>query len=275
MFNVSVLETRSVINAVFERYGFDISHYAMASLRLRIGMILNNHNLIYTDELIGRLIEEPDFLETFIREISVGSPDMFRDAELWIELRDHLLPGLLKEYPEFDILVPSSVTGDELCSAAILLRESGWSNKIRLITTCINHATAEHIRTAAIPQVRYKNSLENYRIFNPDGNLEDYVLLSDGKIARAPDLFRNIRFEVKKPTALPIGSKTRLILFRNRMLYMNQSMQRKVLTGIADRMNTGTCLIIGIKESIKGSGLENILGNISTDLNIYTRESHE
>lgn len=273
MFNVSVLEARSVIRAIFDRYGFDISYYTMSALRLRIGHILSEYNLLYTDALISRLLEDPEFLDTFIQEISIGSPDLFRDPDLWIELRDKLIPELLRKYPEFDILVPSCVTGDEIYSLAILLKESEWTKKIRLQSTCLNNEIIDSIRKGVISQVRYKTSLDNYRIFNPEKSLDEYLYHEDGNIFRSQDLLTRVRFQVKKPTTFPINNKTRLILFRNRLLYVNQGMKTKIMAGISDRMSGGSYIILGIRESLKGTGLDNSLNPVSHELNIYIKNN--
>ena len=271
MFNVSIVETRSIIRAIYDRYGFDISGYAMSSLRFRIGRILIDHKLLYADALISRILEDTDFLDIFIHEISVGSPDLLRDPDFWIELRDQVIPELLSKNTGFEILVPSSVTGDELYSLAILMNESGWTGRIQMVATCLNKKIIDNIQEGLISQVRYKTSCDNYRIFNPKGQLDSYIYYNNGKILRSSQLLKQVRFLVKKPTALPISNRTMVILFRNRLLYVNQALKRKILTDIAGKMNVGTYLILGIRESLKGTGLENDLHSVSTELNIYRK----
>jgi chemotaxis protein methyltransferase CheR len=273
MFSVSVLEAKSVITAIYEQYGYDISGFAMSSLRLRIGRFLTEHSLLYPDVLISRIMDDPGFLDLFISEIVTGSPDLFRDPDLWIELRDNLLPGMLKEHKEFEILVPSSVTGDELYSMAILLRESGLNGKIRLHATCLNNAMIENIRRGILSQARHKTSQDNYRIFNPEGNLDEYIFHYEGRIHRSAELLKNIRFQVKAPSALSPNNRTRLILFRNRMIYVNQATKTRILSSISERMSPGAYLILGIRESLKGTSLDSMLSPVSPDLNIYIKNN--
>ena len=66
-----------------------------------------------------------------------------------------------------------------------------------------------------------------------------------------------------------------MILFRNRLLYVNQSYKTRILKSITDRMNTGSYLILGIRESLKGTGLENELESVSSDLNMYIKGMDE
>ena len=275
MFNVSIADTRNIVGAIYEKSGLDVSAHTMSSMRLRIGKILNDHNLNDAQVLISRILEDSDFLDIFIHKISVGSPDLFRDPDLWVELRDRVIPELLREHAEFEILVPSSVTGDELYSLAVLLVESGWAQKIRLVTTCLNSKTIDSIQEGFLSPVRHKTSLENYRIFNPKGDLEKYLYHSNGRIYKSRELLSQVRILEKKPISLPISNRTKMILFRNRLLYLNQSHKTRILTNIAGRMNTGTYLILGIMESLKGTGLENELESVSSDLNIYIKGMDE
>jgi chemotaxis protein methyltransferase CheR len=275
MFNVSIADARNIVEAIYEKSGLDVSAHTMSSMRLRIGKILSEQNLNDAQVLIPRILDDSDFLDSFIHGISVGSPDMFRDPELWVELRDRLIPDLLEANAEFEILVPASVTGDELYSLAILLNESGWAQKIRLVATCLNAKTINSIQEGFLSQVRHKTSLENYRLFNPKGDLDKYLYHSNGRIYKSSELISQVRILEKKPISLPITNRTKMILFRNRLLYVNQSHKTRILNNITGRMNTGSYLILGIRESLKGTGLENELESVSSDLNIYIKGMDE
>ncbi len=275
MFKVSIEETENVIRAIHERYGFDISAYAMSSLRLRMGRILRDYSLPHTDMLTSRILEDSGFFDRFVAEISVGSPDLFRDPDLWIELRDRIMPELLKENKDFEILVPSSVNGDELYSICILLAESGWSRQVRVTTTCLNSKIIENIREGLISHIRYKTSLDNYGIFNPANDPELYFRHINGKIYRSKEFIEQVSFQVKKPTALSISGRVKLILFRNRLLYMNQAMKNRILNSIAGKMKKGTYLVLGIRESLMGTDLEKVLYPVSRELNIRFKSRDE
>ena len=275
MFNVSTAETRNIIRAIHDGYGFDFSGYTMSSLRLRISMILRDHNLLYPDLLISRLLEDPEFFDTFLLDISVGSPDLFRDPDLWIELRDTIIPELLHHHNQFEILIPSSVTGDELYSMAILVQESGWSDLITLTTTCLNDKIIKSIRTGMVDIGRQKSSQDNYRIFNPDGNPERYFHIQNGNVYRISEYLERVNFRVQKPTALQIDIQVKLILFRNRLLYVNQALKNRILRHIAGKMEKDAILILGIRESLKDSGIEKDLSPVSAELNILGKLQDE
>ncbi len=98
MFSVSILEARTIIRTIYKTYGTDLSGLAMASFRLRLSEILETHDIKLPEDLVAILLEDPEFYETFIRDVSIGSSDMFRDPDLWIDIRDRILPFLLKSF---------------------------------------------------------------------------------------------------------------------------------------------------------------------------------
>ena len=92
MFTVSVNEVKTIVRAIKKANGTDLSGLAIASLRYRLSGILKSYKLENTESLIAKFQNDPDFLDRFISDISVGSPDMFRDPDLWIHIRENLLP---------------------------------------------------------------------------------------------------------------------------------------------------------------------------------------
>ena len=157
MFNVSVLEAKTIIRTIDKIYGTDLSGLAMASFRLRLSEILKTNSFKNIDALIERLLDDPDYYETFIRDISPGSPDMFRDPDFWIYFRDQFLPTILKSrrYPE--IIIPESVTGNELYTMAVLLNETGLDYRIDLVVTCRNVKIKKQITEKKLSNIRYSD----------------------------------------------------------------------------------------------------------------------
>ena len=62
-----------------------------------------------------------------------------------------------------------------------------------------------------------------------------------------------------------------MVLYRNRMLYMNRDMQSRQLKQIFAAMEEGTIFITGVMESIKGYGVDHLFRVISNELKIYAK----
>jgi chemotaxis protein methyltransferase CheR len=271
MFTVTNDETKNIIHLISQKYGIDLSGLAMASLRLKISRFCKDHQIHTYESLITRLSVEPDFIEPFMQGISASSPDMFRDPELWIFLREQILPGILADSKTTRILIPDAVSGEEIYSMAILLKESGLDQQIRLTATCLNNSIRKQISNGPLSKGRYKNCKDNYLVFNPSSNLDKYFLHRDGQYYRKSGLLKPVDIMVQQEYQAGIPIHAKLILYRNRLIYLNQETGRRMIGRMFDQAAKGCIFIIGIKESFNYLGLKDRVRVISSDLNIYSK----
>jgi chemotaxis protein methyltransferase CheR len=271
MFTVSIPEVQTLIRAIKKVNGTDLSGLAMASFRYRISGILHSFKLDNMNSLIAKIQNDPKFTDIFISEISVGSPDMFRDPDLWIHIRENLLPIIFasRRYPE--VVIPQCVTGDELYTLAIFLKETGLDYRVDLVASCRDHRIREQILKGELPNPRYKNSKDNFEVYNPDLSFEEYTETRQGKKYIKQELLERIEINVQKNDEPFCSDNTALVLYRNRMLYQNAEMQYRTLHKLLAEMKKGTCFIIGIGESIEGFGLEQFYRDLSSDYKIYIK----
>lgn len=272
MFTVNVHEVKSLIRAVKKANGTDLSGLAMASFRYRLSGILKSYKLEDTDSLIAGIQHDPGLLERFISDISVGSPDMFRDPDLWVHIRENLLPIIFasRRYPE--VVIPHCVTGDELYTLAIFLKETGLDYRVDLVATCRDRRIKEEILRGELPNPRFKNSRDNFEVYNPEQSFEEYFETRQGNKFIKPDLLEDIEIKVQSEREPFCTENTALILYRNRMLYQNTENQYRTLQKLLGDMEKGTCFIIGIGESIDGFGLEKYYKDLSSDYKIYIKK---
>jgi chemotaxis protein methyltransferase CheR len=229
MFTVTIDETNNIIHFISQQYGIDLSGLAMASLRLKISQFCKDHHFLSPRNLTTRLHEEPGFLESFIQGISASSPDMFRDPELWITLRDQILPEMISEPETSRILIPDSVSGEEIYSMAILLKESGLDRQIKLTATCKSEGIRKQIENGPLSKGRYKNCQDNYLIFNPGSTLDKYFQQRDGKYYRKSGLLKPVDIMVQLEDQAGTAVHAKLILYRNRMIYLNPETSRRMI----------------------------------------------
>jgi chemotaxis protein methyltransferase CheR len=271
MFNVSIPEARNIIRAIKKTYGTDLSGIAMASFRIRLSEILQAQALNSTEVLIEKLLDNPPYYETFMRDISNGSPDMFRDPDFWIYFREELLPSILKSrhYPE--IVIPESVTGHELYSMAVLLNEAKIEYRVDLVATCRNEKIRDRILEGDLPSIIFKNSKDNYELFNPGSLFDQYIDIRRGKKYLNPGLLKGVEIRLQSPDQPVCSDRTSLILYRNRMIYLNADEQYNRLKKLLGEMAGSTYFITGIRESIDHFGLNQMYSVISPDLKIYIK----
>ena len=271
MFTVSINETNRITQILLQEHGIDLSALAMTSMRLKISQFCMEHHLHSIRDLVSCLNHEPGFVKLFHSSIYTSSPDIFRDPELWIMLREKILPDLTKDDRPSRILIPDCVSGEEILSMAILLQESGMDQKLLLSATSVFDNMIVKIRNRPLSKGRYKNCQDNYAIFNPGSSLDQYFTPEAGKYYLKAGF--PIPVEMKKENALHtvVTSQTKLVLYRNRMIYFNLESSQRWFNRMLEQVEIGTIIIIGIKESFKHPGWQNRLHIISPDLNIHAK----
>jgi chemotaxis protein methyltransferase CheR len=220
---------------------------------------------------MARLNEEPGFIESFVQAISTSYPDMFRDPELWIALREQILPGLATDSATTGIHMPDSVSAEEIYSMAILLKESGLNRQIKLTATCTNDLIREQIENGPLSRGHYKNGQDNYLVYNPGSTLDKYFLQRNGKHYLQSGLLEPLKLVVRPEGQNDRELRSKLIFYRNRMIYLTRETSQRRLGKMIDQAVKGTIFVIGIKESLKYLGLTNKVHIISADLNIFSK----
>lgn len=272
MFNVSIPEAKSIIKTIARIHGTDLSGMSMAAFRLHLSEMLVTHELQGVENLLSRLHDDQGFYEYFIRDVFIGSPDMFRDPDFWIFFRDQLLPEIFRMhmYPEF--IIPESVTGNELYTLAVLLHEIKQDHRVDLVVSCRNGMIRDRIKTGNLPYTRFKNSKDNYEVFSPGSSFENYLEAKGGKQYLKKELLQGIVYRLELPGNTLCSEKTALVLYRNRMIYQNPEMQYKTLKRIFGEMNPGTYLVTGIQEDIGGYSLESMYNTLSPEFRTYQKK---
>jgi chemotaxis protein methyltransferase CheR len=271
MFSVSVSDAKSVIRLVDRQYGVDLSGRSMASLRLRISRILHDQNIKDIPELTKKISGNKPFFEIFLRELYIGSPDMFRDPDFWKYLKNDLLPDIVNvhQFPEF--IIPESVTGNELYTVKVLLAEARLDYRVDVSSFCGSNLLKEQVANAELSHISYKSSKDNYETFNSQGNFEDYIEKIAGRTYLKKNILEGTRYGVQSSDTRFCSEKTALVLYRNRMIYQTHQQQYRMLKFLLEQLPQGSYFAIGIGESIHGFRLGHLYETISEELKIYRK----
>lgn len=250
MFELGIVDTRNIINLITEKYQYDFSDFALTSFKRRLEKIIDQNNLKHPDILISRLSDK-NFVDEFINQLTVPSTEMFRDPSLWRVLREEIFNSLYREMgPCFKIWLPNSVSGDELFSLVILLSEIGLLEKIEILVSSMSDRSIETIKSGYFHDHKLEISTDNYIRSNGKLDLSNYYSISNGKIVRDTSLIKGVTFFKQDTFLEPAPQGIKLVLFRNKMIYFNQTLQSKVLKTIYNSVTTGGYLVIGTKESL-------------------------
>jgi chemotaxis protein methyltransferase CheR len=269
MQELGIVDTRNIINTITEKYNYDFSDYALISFKRRLEKILESYNLKYTDVLINKLVGNDRFFEIFLDALAVPSTEMFRDPSLWRIMRDEIIPAIHQDSASFKIWLPNSVSGDELFSLAILLHEMGLLNKAQILVSCMSSVSIETIRSGVFSNSKFEISSDNYIRANGEFELSKYVTLKDGIFTRDTSLIQNVTFIKQNSFLEPVPPSVKLILFRNKMIYFNQTLQGRIYKTLYNALTSNGFLVIGTKESLNSHYGNNDFIKISKTESIF------
>src|SRR6478735_4702034 len=154
-------EIELFINELAQRYGYDFTNYARASLRRRIGRLITVDRMPSFAELYHRMQNDPGYLMHAIEELTVNVTEMFRDPSMFKVIREEVLP-VLATHPFIRVWHAGCATGEEVYSMAIVLKEANLLHKSLLYATDINPSVIENIRHGIFSMSQMKQYSENY-----------------------------------------------------------------------------------------------------------------
>jgi chemotaxis protein methyltransferase CheR len=252
MTELGIVDIREIIKTITSKYGYDFSEFALTSFKHRLEKLLIKNNLSSVDGLLRKLKNNKDFFDIFLHEISVPSTEMFRDPSLWRWLRDELFANINeKNLNRFKIWFPNSVSGGELYSLAILLREMKILDKVQIISSSLSNKSIEYIKQGRYELKKIEVSAENYIRFKGTSDFSDYYRLDRYYAFGDTSLIKDVEFNKQNINFDDAPMNIKLILFRNSLIYFNPSLQEKILRVMYNNLSATGYLILGIKERIK------------------------
>jgi chemotaxis protein methyltransferase CheR len=252
MRELGIVDIRDIIKNIAGKYDFNFSEFALTSFKHRLEKLMIKNNLSSIDGLIRKLKNNKEFFDIFLHEISVPSTEMFRDPSLWRWLRDELFTNISdKNLNGFKIWFPNSVSGGELYSLAILLKEMNVLDKVQIISSSLSDKSIEYIKEGRYDLKKIEVSVENYVRFKGESDFSNYYRLDRYYAFRDTSLIKKVEFNKQNINFDNSPANIKLILFRNSLIYFNPSFQEKILRIMYDSLSAIGYLILGIKERIK------------------------
>ena len=170
---VERIEIDLLLEAVFQRYGYDFRNYARKSVARRLGEFLASSRHSSYSEVTGQLLREPAFFHELVPLFSVCVTALFRDPSFYSALRDHVVP-LLRTWPHFKVWHAGCATGEEVYSLAILLEEEGIYDRSMLYATDMNDAAINTGRAGIYPLEIVRKGTINYNEARCKRSLSEY-----------------------------------------------------------------------------------------------------
>ena len=91
---VKDIEIELLLLALKQRWGYDFTGYARASLKRRLEQLVSYFAVDSLTRILHDVVYDERVAQTVINAISVPTSEFFRDPKVWLFVREQLLPRL-------------------------------------------------------------------------------------------------------------------------------------------------------------------------------------
>jgi chemotaxis protein methyltransferase CheR len=267
---VSDLEIRLLLEAIYQHYHYDFRHYAAASLKRRLLQAMSHFHCDSLSHLQEKVLHEGSIFPRLLAYLTIQVTDLFRDPEFFLALRRQVMP-LLATYPSIKLWIAGCSTGEEAYSFAILLAEEGLLGRTRIYATDINDESLRKAQTGIYALERMKQFTLNHRAAGGRGSLSDYYHASHDSAVMAPALRQQITFADHSLATDSIFSEVQLVSCRNVLIYFDRELQDRALGLFNDALCRRGFLCLGTKESVRFSAHAQRFTELNAEQKIYRR----
>jgi len=229
--------------------GHDFSDYRSQTFMRRVGRRMQVLNLATLPQYIHALKDNPAELTALFRDLLIRVTSFFRDPETFQVLAAKVIPRLFEHQAADGVVrvwVPGCATGEEAYSFAILLREHMATldavPKVQVFATDIDEPAIAIAR-----QGRYPATLVDG--LSPE-RLERFFTLTQGSYCVSREIRDLCTFSVHDVTRDPPFSMMSMVSCRNLLIYMNPTLQARILPVFHYALVPGGMLLLGGSESV-------------------------
>lgn len=272
MATIEDIELDLLLEAIFQRYGYDFRNYSKASIKRRAKHFLLGSGVEKISELTPRLLYDQEFFQRMLEDFSVTVTEMFRDPEVYKSLREQVIP-FLRTYPFLKIWHAGCASGEEVYSLAILLKEEGLYDRTTIYATDFNEAVLQRARQGIYHIGEAKKYIDNYRKAGGVASLSDYFDAHYESVIMSQALKKNITFARHNLVTDQVFGEIHLIMCRNVMIYFNRTLQDRVFKLFNDSLIRGGFLCLGKKETLQFSGISEFYEEVEAKKQIYRKKT--
>src|SRR6201996_1465825 len=267
--SISSKQLGEVIDLIKKIYGFDFSDYTKASLKRRVARVMMLKKLEFYD-LKHILVNDQQFFQEFLEEITVNVTEMFRDPSFYKALNTQVVP-YLSTYQHIKIWSAGCASGEEVYSLAILLDQAKLREKSFIYGTDVNTVVLKEAKLGIYSYRNIKSYTENYVMSGLKGSLTDHFTTLYDAATIHSELKANTLFSVHNLISDTVFNEFQLISCRNVFIYFETQLQEKILELFYRSLCPHGFLCLGSKETIRSEAFKKKFKAINLKENIYQK----
>lgn len=260
------------LEAILQRYGYDFSEYARASLLRRIENRLTKSGFTHISEMVPKILYDDAFFEQFLNDMSITVTGMFRNPLVFKSIREQVIPKL-RTYSRINIWHAGCATGEEVYSMAIILEEEGLLDRSRIYATDYNKKSLELAKKGIYPTDMMKQYTKNYLQAGGKHSFSDYYQANYDSVKIKESLKEKITFAHHNLMQDRAFAEMHLVLCRNVLIYFGKPLQNRVLNILRDSLVQKGFLVLGDKETIAYTEIEDDFSEFDARLRLFRKNT--
>lgn len=268
------IEFDLLLQAIYQKYGYDFRNYARASLKRRIRYRLSQSNFKTISEMQHKLLYDSKFFATLLSDLTINVTEMFRDPSFFKALREIVIPELKKQ-PFVKVWHAGCSSGEEVYSTAILLKEEGLYKTSLIYATDADDVVLDKAKSGVFAIDRMKDYTLNYRKSGGLASFADYYTARYDNAIMDNSLKKNIVFSNHNLVTDGVFGEMDMIICRNVFIYFNRDLQDRVFRLFSESLHPGGFLCLGTKETIRFSSFSGDFENVADHEKIYRKKADE
>lgn len=238
---------------IFHDRGLDCEQYKENYLKRRIAVRLRATGARDYLEYLRILRTDPAEYTILMNELTINVTQFFRDKDVYLKLRDEVLPGLVRAKAAMGsrslrIWSAGCASGEEPYSLAILVEEtlgedSGKWN-VRVLGSDFDDKSLEHAREGTYEDLEMLEPIDAGKYFE--------ISESQGtKLFRVKDeIKRRVRFEKINLLAESEARHFDLVCCRNVLIYFGRQVQNKIIENLSNSILRDGYIVLGKSETL-------------------------
>lgn len=250
--------------------GHDFSLYKKSTIYRRIERRMGLHQIDEIPDYVRFLRENRQEIELLFKELLIGVTSFFRDPLAWEYLKTTVIPALLAAQPEGGTLrawVPGCSTGEEAYSLAMIFKEAQdacrppRSHALLIFATDLDRDAIDKARAAAYP--------ENIAVDVSPERLHRFFNQVEHGFKVGQEIRETVIFAPHNVAMNPPFTKLDFLICRNLLIYLDHSLQQKLLPLFHYSLNPGGTLFLGSAETV--GTFTDLFSPLDSKLRLYRR----
>lgn len=246
--------------------GVDFSVYKQASIMRRIQRRMGIQQFQYLKEYNQYLYNHSNEVTALQKDLLIGVTQFFRDPAAFAILADKVLPIIFEQRgveKQIRVWVAGCSTGEEVYTLAILIRkymeEIEETFEVTIFATDLDKESIQFASKGVYSDIIAKNV--------PKEHLEAYFTRQGNDYKVNKEIRQMVIFAQHNLVSDPPFTQLDLILCRNLLIYLQQTIQKKVISLFHFSLKSDAYLFLGPSETL--GKLTNLFSPLDNRWNIY------